>query len=79
MSIRDEIKDDFSDRSFGVFQFESERTAHKDHRKKRKNCGCGQEEVNCVNEGGKVKKSVSKEFLLSLPIVLPHNLLHLLV
>lgn len=79
MSIRDEIKDDFSDRSFGVFQSESERTAHKDHRKKRKNCGCGQEEVNCVNEGGKVKKSVSKEFLLSLLIVLPHNLLHLLV
>lgn len=60
MSIRDEIKDDFSDRSFGVFQFESERTAHKDHRKKRKNCGCGQEEVNCVNEGGKVKKKCIK-------------------
>lgn len=60
MSIRDEIKDDFSDHSFGVFQSESERTAHKDHRKKRKNCGCGQEEVNCVNEEGKVKKKCIK-------------------
>lgn len=55
---------------FGVFQSKSERTAHKDHRKKRKNCRCGQEEVNCVNEGEKVKKGVSKEcFLLSLQVV----------